>query len=645
MTTLPTPTPTSARLPMHRFAASVIMVAVLAACGGGDEPALLVDEKPTPVVEATPIGLKLEKIGTHETGKYLVSAAEIPAFDAASQRVFVVNSQAGALDVIDLSNPTNPAFVQQLGAADFGFVNSVAVQNGLVAVAIQAPVKTDPGRMVLYRASDLTLLGSVPVGALPDMLIFTPDGKTVLVANEGEPSDDYQIDPEGSISIIDISNPANMVVRTAGFGAFDGKEAELRAKGVRIYGPGASASKDLEPEYIAVSADGKTAWVALQENNALAKVDIATATVTDILPLGFKDHGQAGNELDVSDRDGTTINIKTWPGVHGMYQPDAMVSYTVGGKTYLVTANEGDARAWGEDNPLYWGDKDSKTPGDASQGFVEEFRVRHLTNKSGWSGREYDDLPPQLKAKAAGALLNPDTFGYCGAVAGDPGACRDEAQLGRLNITWTMGYQTNADGTPKMFTAAGVADPAGDRLMYDKLYSYGARSFSIWDENGKQIWDSGAEFEKFLASPDCQLGSKRDIPCATYFNSGHNEAGTLDRRSSSKGPEPEGVAVGTIGSRTFAFIGLERIGGVLVYDITNPFAPARVDYLNTRDDWTNNPKTEAEATPSRLSAIGDLGPEGLVFVPAAESPNGKPLLIVGNEVSGTTAVMQLNLTY
>jgi hypothetical protein len=179
--------------------------------------------------------------------------------------------------------------------------------------------------------------------------------------------------------------------------------------------------------------------------------------------------------------------------------------------------------------------------------------------------------------------------------------------------------------------------------MYDKLYSYGARSFSIWDENGKQIWDSGAEFEKFLASDDCKLGSKRNIPCANYFNSGHDEGNAKDSRSDAKGPEPEGVTIGSIGAKTFAFIGLERMGGVLVYDITNPTAPFRVDYLNPRDEWEKEPEDEAAA--GKLAAIGDLGPEGLVFVPAAQSPNGKPLLIVGNEVSGTTAVMQLNLTY
>ncbi|WP_137919310.1 choice-of-anchor I family protein [Hydrogenophaga sp. 2FB] len=618
--------------PSRLFAASLMMTAVLAACGGGggsNAPA------PGPGADATPTGLTLEKIGGYSTGQFGVSAAEIPAFDAASKRLFVVNAQLGAVDVLNLADPTHPVKIGAIDATTVlpgASINSVAVHNGVVAVAIQAPVKTDNGRMALYRASDLTLISAVTIGALPDMLTFTPDGNTVLVANEGEPSDDYQIDPEGSISVIHVRNLAAPVVRTADFTAFNAQAAALRTAGVRISGPGATVAQDLEPEYIAISADGTTAWVTLQENNAMAKVNIATATVTDILPLGFKDHGVAGNELDASDTEGGAINIKTWPGVHGMYLPDAMASYTVGGNTYLVTANEGDARAWGEGDAAYWG-------GDASKGFVEEFRVKHLVNKNGWAGRAGDDLPPQLNAMAAGGLLNPAVFGYCGAINGDPVGCRADNQLGRLNISWTMGYRMDALGAPVMFNAAGVQDPAGNRLMYDKLYSYGGRSFSIWDANGALVWDSGAEIEKFLASADCKLGTTRSIPCATWFNSGHDEGNALDSRSDAKGPEPEGIALGQIGNKTFAFIGLERMGGVLVYDITVPTAPKRVDYLNTRDDW-------ATADPSTvLATAGDLGPEGLVFIPAARSPNGKPLLVVGNEVSGTTAVMQINLKY
>src|SRR5690606_3387026 len=272
-----------------------------------------------------------------------------------------------------------------------------------------------------YSAADLSKLSHVGVGALPDMLTFTPDGKTVLVANEGEPSDDYAIDPEGSVSVIDVTDLQNPVVRSANFHAFNGKEAELRAQGVRIFGPDANAAQDFEPEYIAVSADSASAWVVLQENNALAKIDIASASVTDILPLGFKNHGLAGNGLDVSDTDGKA-DIKTWSGLRGLYLPDAMAAFDVDGSTYLITANEGDARAWGEGNDDYWA-------GDASKGFVEEFRVKHLVHKDGFDRRAGDDLPPQLRALGAGALLNPEIFGYCGAVAGDPHDCRDDDLL------------------------------------------------------------------------------------------------------------------------------------------------------------------------------------------------------------------------
>lgn len=630
------------------FAAGLVLAAMLAACGSGDDTPTAAlapvpaPASPAPVAEATPASLKLVKLGSYATGQFDVSAAEIPAFDAASKRLFVVNAQSGSVDVLDLADPAAPQKIDQIDASAVlagAEINSVAVSGGLVAVAIQAPVKTDPGRVALYRASDLQLLGSATVGAQPDMVSFTPDGRTVLLANEGEPSDDYQVDPEGSISVVDVSTPSAPVARTAGFGAYDGQEAALRAQGVRIYGPGATASKDFEPEYIAVSADGRTAWVTLQENNALARVDIASASVSAVLPLGYKDHGTTGNELDASDSG--VIEIRNWAGVRGMYLPDSIASYSAGGKTYLVTANEGDARAWGEDNLAYWGTVTAGTwdGGDPTQGFVEEFRVKHLVNKNGWAGRAGDDLPPQLAALGKGGLLNPAVFGYCGAIDGDPAGCRVDPALGRLNISWNMGYRQDASGNPVMFNAAGIEDPAGDRLMYDTLYAYGGRSFTIRDEDGTLVWDSGAAIENFLASDDCKLGSDRSIPCKDFLNSGHDEGNALDSRSDAKGPEPEGLTVGTIGDKTFVFVGLERMGGVLVYDITNPTAPAFVDYLNTREDWTT-------ADPSTvLASAGDLGPEGLVFVPAKDSPNGKPLLIVGNEVSGTTAVMQLDLSY
>ena len=636
------------------------LAVLLAACGGDDDdekvetppapPIVNPDPAPTPgpAPVLTPEKISLSLLGRYEAGEFGVSAAEIPAFDAASERGFIVNAQKGAVDVLDLTDPAKPTSIGSLDATDIAAgaqVNSISVQGGIVALAIQAAVKTDPGFVGFYRADTLERLSVIGVGALPDMLTFTPDGKRVLVANEGEPSDDYTVDPEGSISIIDVTNIANPTARIADFRAFNGREAELRDQGVRIFGPGASTAEDLEPEYVAVSEDSSTAWVTLQEANAFARVDIANATVVGVLPLGFKDHSLAANGMDTNDED-KVIDIRARKGVRGIYMPDAMASYTVGGKTYLVTANEGDSRAWGEDNPAYWA-------GTPNTGFVEEFRVKHLTHTAGFGRRNGDDLPPQLNALATGgrtgaggaplfggALLNPAVFGECGAAAGTPGNCRNDEELGRLNITWTMGYQTDTNGDPIRYTAAGVRDDVnGDRLMYDNLHSYGARSFSIWDEDGKQVWDSANAIETFLASPECMLRAARDLACATYFNSGHDEGNALDSRSDAKGPEAEGIEVAKLGEKTFAFVGLERMGGVLTYDITNPAKPVFADYLNTREDWTTaDPGTV-------LAAAGDLGPEGLKFVPADKSPNGNPLLIVGNEVSGTTAIYTIDQTF
>lgn len=227
-----------------------------------------------------------------KVGGFAGEGAEISAYDATSKRLFVISGDT-TLQILDLSNPSQPSAVQTLNLSEYGGgVNSVAISNGLVAVAVAADPATDPGKVVFFDAHG-NFQAAIEVGALPDMLTFTPDGKQVVVANEGEPSSYNQtdsIDPAGSVSIIDLANgPANATVSTAGFDRFNALKADLQAKGVRIFGPNASVAQDLEPEYITVSADSKTAFVTLQENNALAVVDIVSAQVTAIVPLGSKD--------------------------------------------------------------------------------------------------------------------------------------------------------------------------------------------------------------------------------------------------------------------------------------------------------------------------------------------------------------------
>lgn len=510
--------------------------------------------KPLPQPEVT-----LEVVGQHEneSGVFDDGVSEIVAYDADTQRIFKVNANAATVEVLDIQDPANPATVATIDATALGgSANSVAVHRGIVAVAIEAEDKQASGVVAFYKADDLSLLKTVTVGALPDMVTFTPNGKYALVANEGEPNDDYTVDPEGSVSIINLRRGvARATVNAVDFKRFNKRADRLREKGVRIFGPGATVAQDLEPEYIAVSKNSRTAWVSMQEANALAIIDIERAKVRSIKALGTKDHSLPGNELDASDKD-DAINIVNWP-VKGMFMPDSISSYSYRGHNYVVTANEGDSRDY--------------------DGYSEETRVKDL-------------------------LLDVDAFP-------DAATLQEDENLGRLKTT----------------EANGDTDGDGD---FDEIYSYGARSFSIWSAGGKLVYDSGADFEQITAEL---------IPAD--FNSNNDENDTFDKRSDDKGPEPEGIALGRVKGHTYAFIGLERVGGIMVYDVTNPRQVRFVNYINNRDFTVDAQSPDDSAN----AAAGDLGPEGLTFIHARKSPNGKPLLVVGNEVSGTTTIFQVNV--
>jgi len=524
--------------------------------------------------------ITLAPIGSYYTGVFDEGAAEIVAFDAATQLLFVVNADAKTVDALSLANPSAPVRAFEIDVAadlpDSGGVNSVAVSHGLVAVAVEHDDKQADGWIAVYNTSGI-FLKAFPAGALPDMVTFTPNGRYILAANEGEPNDDYSNDPEGSVTVVDIRRGVTRGrARQAGFTQFNGNVPE----GVRISGPNATVAQDLEPEYIAVDPDSRTAWVTLQENNALAVVDIRRAMIKRLLPLGSKDHDADGNGLDASNRD-DAINILNWP-LHGLYMPDSIVAYQARGGTYLITANEGDAREYAYetaevDCPSSWGALFYEYD-DGECIYIDEARIK--------------DVDLDLAAFPDAAFL------------------QENENLGRLKIVATEGRNTNGE--------------------YETLYSYGARSFSIWDARGRLVFDSGDDFEQITA----QIAPEG-------FNSTNDENDSFDDRSDDKGPEPEGVTVGKIHGRSYAFIGLERVGGIMVYDVTYPKYAHFVTYVNNRD-FDPALDAEAEVETDAASRIGDLGPEGLVFIPQHDSPNGKPLLVVGNEVSGTTTVYQID---
>ncbi len=455
-----------------------------------------------------------------------VGAAEITAYDPSTKKLFVVSNVGGAtkIDIVNLTNPASPVLLGNIDISSYGSnINSVAVYDGKLAAAIEGTLKTDLGKVVVFKTTDYSVLKQITVGALPDMVTFSADGKYILTANEGEPNDAYTIDPVGSVSIITVAD--NYSVVTLDFASFASQLTTLQAGGLRMYGPAASFAQDMEPEYVTISADGSTAWVTLQENNAIAKINITTKTITSIFPLGFKNYNTDANTIDPSDKD-LTIALNKW-NVKGMYQPDAIAVYETNGIPYLFTANEGDAR----DYP----------------GFSETKRIKDI---------------------ALDATAFPDAA-----------TLKLEAKLGRLNITRMLG-------------------DIGTDNDFDELYSLGARSFSVWNGNtGAQVFDSKNQLEQKIIE-------------ATKYD---------DNRSDDKGVEPEGITIGKIGAKVVAFVGMERADVMAIYDITDPTNPVFLKLLNTGD-----------------------APEGITFISAAQSPNGKSMVIVSSENDGVVKIYTTN---
>ena len=923
------------RLLMAALAVSLSAPAALAI------PAVYAQEESSPIT--------LSVLGSYMTGLFDTAAAEIVAYDATTQRAFVVNGGDKTIDILDVSDPAAPQLVSQIDMTTYGdAATSVAVYEDLVAVAVPAAEKTDPGT-VLFLDTDGALLGQAPVGALPDMLTFTPDGRFVVTANEGEPNSDYTVDPEGSVSIIDLSGGVAALtagsVKTAGFSQFNDAELDPR---IRIFGPDATVAQDLEPEYIALSPDGATAYVTLQENNALAVVDLVAAEVTALLPLGYKNFNApvatldmypitdrpvlgtttAGQEIllggfsglfyegvDESGRlifvtntdrgpnpepvdvDGDGVNERPFalpafqpvivrlavdpvggaveileqiglqraagdpltglpnlagePGLayadeepvdltgapleldplgadlegivraeDGTYwlvdeyrpaiyhfTPDGVMAaryvpegsnneesgIEVGQEAFpaiyaqrranrgfeAVALHEGILYAFIQspiDNPDGGKDNSSKAAtlvrilafdtvakqavgeyfyrldgagvdkiGDAVVMPDGTFLVLERDDATGAAARKFiyhidlaqatnflgADLPAGVELQLDGglatlgiipaaktlvvdlgalgydmvdkpeglalidentlAVINDNDFGTGGVfdpatglieenpnptpvvlgiihlasngldasdkddavairnwpvqsmympdtiaayvvdgatylVTANEGDARDydgygeESRLADLVLdaeVFPNAAELQAEealGRLRVSTAS--TDRNGDGLV-DRIAAFGGRSFSIWDTAGNLVFDSGDAIERLTAEllPD------------VFNSSGENE--TFDERSDDKGPEPEALTLGEIGGRTYAFVGLERISGVMVWDISNPKMPVFVQYAGNRDF------TAASET------AGDLAPEGIVFVPAAESPTGNPMLIVANELSGTTTLWDI----
>jgi len=578
------------------LATTLILSTLLTACGSDSSEGNTEDKSGNEV----DVELNINLVGRALLGATSPEgAAEIVQYHKASNSVYAINSsgdaatveviELGAMDATQLTlnsegvvTNSNLQIATTLALSNntAGDANSIAISEelSLLAVAIASTSTDIKGHIAFYDIAGESplFIKNVEVGYLPDMVTFSPNSEKVIVANEGQPKGDYSFDPEGTISIININE--NEIADTAievNFNGYDNKQTELEAVGVVFANPSGrtingnlintTVSMDLEPEYVAVSEDNATAYISLQENNAIAVVDLTSNTLVDIIGLGFKDWGQF--TLDASDKD-DGINFQAYQHLYGMYQPDTIATYHVDGSHYIVSANEGDGREYffdseDEESCLLAGGLDYDK-GDGCLSYSDEIRAKDLT-------------------------LDADNFATIN---------NDNDDLGRLKVSIEKG-DINNDGD------------------YEELYTYGGRSFTIWDTQGQVIFDSGDEIGLITA----------DVHGEAFNNDEDENKG--DTRSDAKGAEPEALAIGTIEDRTYAFIGLERMSGIMVYDITEPASSTFVDYFYNR------------GTVEGEEISGDLAPEGMQFIAATDTTSAR--LLIGNEISGSVSVWEIDV--
>ena len=466
--------------------------------------------------------------------------AEIVQYNEDNDKLYLVNGHTGSVDIVSVELYGDGELETNFNEAsdridmrtligenserfaegfEYGDVTSVAInaERDVIALAVQHSDYAENGAIVILDY-DGKFVAAYEAGVQPDMVTFA--GDIALSANEGEPREGYgegTTDPMGSVTAVDLS-AETPVSKTITFESYDARRDELVA-GKVLLKKDTAPSVDLEPEYIAVS--GGYAYVALQEANAIATLDLETLTFISVKGLGFKDHSAEGNGLDLLEDGAADIQTQD---VYGVYMPDGLATFTAGGNTYLVTANEGDAREWGD-----YAD-------------IEEYMI---------GGTDVD------------VLINSEF----------------------------------------------------DGLEDGRHYLLGARSFSVWDvEDMSLVFDSGDMIESYIAESE---------EYAPYFNCSNDDV-ELDSRSKKKGPEPEAVNVQQIDGKIYAFVALERQGGVMMFDITDFENVSVVSYANSRD-YSGD-------------MLGDVAPESIDFISAADSLNGKNLLVVANENSGTIAL-------
>ena len=541
-----------------RIAAVLIAASIPACQATGFEALSFEGNNPT---------VRLSVAGTWRSGLISTKTPTDPVYDPRTERVFVGSDNRNVIDMIDVSDPTNPTKIQQIVTAS----NSIAMSSESILAISNA------NQVRLFNANGIELVFPVSVSGAGNMQ-FTPDGQKLVVAGTSS--------GESEITILNLSSPdwdvcrqtmtpggctINTTSSTTSFNVFNSQRQAVLDAGVRLPHPSRSVADDINIADITVSEDSSKAWLTLADNNGVAEIDLVTPQINNLFGLGTKDNslslspypdtanslpaslpggGIRSNGLDASDVDGA-INIRTWP-IKSFYNPDDIGSYVSGGQTYLVTSNEGDA--------------------------ADDTKTRLSDTIFGFPTMTLDPSNPAFPFQSP-------------------------SDLGNLLLS-TVDGDTDGDG------------------LFEESFGYGGRSFAIWTTDGTQVFDSGDDFEQITAAA---------LPDFFNASSGNNN---FDNRSDDRGPEPEAFDVGTIGGRTYAFVGFERISGIMIYDITDPLAVSFEQYINNRN---------FQESPDSLLSV-DVEPEGVTFISAADSPiPGVPMLALSHEKSDSVTLYRIRL--
>jgi len=610
--------------------------------------------------------------------------------------LYVTNGNLDRIDVFDIASGGLDSSIDLTEIDGYDGVQSVAVGGGLIAAAVDLAPEEDGdtvtpsnGALALYDIETLELVETVETGVLPDAVTWSGAASRFLIANEGEfnSESDVTVDAPGSLTsvLIEDGEVAESVTVELDADLIDD------AEGLRL-SPDADPVNDVEPEFVTVTPDGSTAFVTLQENNAVAVFDVEAGAFTGIQSLGLQDFSTV--PVDVTDDE--VIDIETRP-VEGLRQGDAIKAFTIGGETYYATANEGDGRGdafeFDDDDsfvgPIENGDE-ARGSELAAAGVLDEDAFPTTVEAEGLALEESQEVAntfvPDTAAtgsftatldEAAGTITVSGTFSDLSAplfpiggtdAFGNPESAihvhlGDAGENGPIFFNTTVsaaadGLSGSFEGTaevtgeqidtfrdagyyvnlhteafnggelrgqivlPETTTLRDVAEGDLSRLIYsavdgdtdgdgdiDELVTFGGRSFTIFSEDGEVVFDSGSDFEEIIAN----LAPER-------FLDDDGELG--QNRADAKGVEPEAIEIGQIGDQTYAFVGLERDSGIMVYNVSDPELARFETYIDGFE-------------------TGNIAPEIIEFIPAGDSTSGNAQIAVSYEVSGTTAVYDI----